>query len=112
LIDWPAVAWVVIAAIGAVIAAIAVREGLADYRSLGAQKNGRRIIARGYLRSQSFLFILETIWVVIGIPVVLDDHVTPLNPVVVGLIGTSALLAIQSFLNLRDRRRVLRSLAR
>lgn len=112
MIDWPAVAWVVIAAIGAVIAAIAVREGLADYRSLGAQTNGRRIIARGYLRSQSFLFILETTWVILGVPIVLDDHMTPLNPVVIGLIGTSALLAIQSLLNLRDRRRVLRAIAR
>lgn len=106
--DWVGAAWLLSAVAGAGIGLYALREGVADLRALGNRRNGRRIIARGYVRTQLFRLAIFSAWTIIGIPVLADGRTTPLNPVTAILVASNLALAAASLFDIRDRRRLQR----
>lgn len=107
MIDWVVLAWFVASALGAVIAGIGVREGLAEVRALGQAGNGRRTVAWDYLRTQAGRFLICLIWLLMSLPLLADDHQVELTIYTAALIFSNAALALFAFLSLRDRRSLL-----
>lgn len=106
MIDTAVVAWIASSAAGVLAAAAGVVEGAYDINALGTLRNGRRIIAIGYLRSQTIRLLISIGWLAIGLPFAFDGRDTPWNWFTVTLVGTNALLAVAAWLDLIDRRRL------
>lgn len=89
------------------IAGVGVREGIADMQALGAEANGRRIVAWDYLRSQAGRFAICLVWLLMSLPLLADANQTSLSIYTAGLIGSNAALALFAWWSLRDRRKLL-----
>lgn len=93
------VAWVAIAEFGLYLAILNGLESLADLQSLGGHRNGRRTIAIGNFRREVVRGLIALDFITIGLLVLLDYR----GVVVPGLILGSVGMALNSYLDRRDR---------
>lgn len=106
MIDGVAFAWVASSSLGILAASAGTVEGIRDLKALGKIRNGRRRIARGYIRSQVIRLAICIAWLAIGIPIAVDDQRTPLNPLTAILVASNLGLAAAAWLDLLDRRQL------
>jgi len=102
----PEQAWTVTSAAGALVAAWGVFDAVADLHAVGPIANGRRRIAKGYVRAEAIRLAIQVSWVVIGAIALLDDRAAPWSPAVVILVLTNAGLLANSLLDGIDRLRL------
>lgn len=107
-VDLVGLGWMGASLTGVAIAGIGVYEGILDIRALGTIQNGRRRIARGFVRAQLFRVIACGLWALVGAPLAFDDKLVPLNGFTAALLTANILLATSAALDLRDRRRLQR----
>lgn len=91
--------WMGLAVIGLYFAWINGRESLADYHALGGKQNGRRTIAVGNLRREIVRGLISFDFLILGVLALLEVR----GVVVPGLILASAGMALNSWLDRRDR---------
>lgn len=102
-------AWVLSAGIGAIVSGWNAYDAYLDLRALGSTRNGRRIIARGWVRRESIRFLIQLGWVAIAVPVLFRPDPEP-SLILFVLVGTNLLLLISTILDARDRLRLRRIL--
>lgn len=102
--------WTALALVGLAVSAENGWEALRDLRALGNPTNGRRILAYGHVRREAIRIMVFGLYLVIGIMAGL----TPARPgaqlsvVAAILVFTSLALILNSLLDRRDRRDLLR----
>lgn len=104
--------WTGSASIGVLIAALNLVDAMRDLRSLGVVRNGRRIIAHGWIRNEAIRLGIQAVWAFIGILALLDaaSHNAPITLLGLLFIGTNLALAVGTILDARDRRTLRRIL--
>lgn len=101
--------WTAIAFLGALIAAWNTLDAWADLRALGSLSNGRRLIARGWVRRELVRLFIQVSWALIGF-LSLSTASGEVNLIVVLLLATNAALTLNTILDARDRIRLRRIL--
>ncbi len=108
----PALVWTLVALLGAIVSLIGVADGLGDLRALHGEANGRRRLARGYLRGETIRLFIQLSWVSVGGLALLDDRPGMWSLGAVVVIAGVAGLMLNSILDRLDRRFVRRYLQR
>lgn len=107
MIDWAVAVWCAASIVALVLAAIGVRDGIADLRALRETQNGRRIVAWMHLRNQLGRLAIAIGWTALGIPALVDDRIVPWSPGIVILVAANIVLAVLAALDLRTRHQLL-----
>ena len=94
--------WTAVAVIGALFAAWNTYDAWLDLRALGPLQNGRRIIARGWVRRELFRFFIQSVWALIGVWT-LPRANGEVNVVAVLLVLTNMAVAANTVLDAKDR---------
>jgi hypothetical protein len=85
-----ALLWVASSAALLIVSGSGVRESVADMRLF--PHNGRREVAKERLVMQLGRAVIGLLWLAVGIPVLFDEPVTPLNGGVVALLASNGIL--------------------
>lgn len=94
--------WTLTASIGTLIAVWNTWDAWLDLRALGPLRNGRRLIARGWVRRELFRVFIQVSWAFIGflaLPTASDE----VTPIVLLLLSTNVAVAANTILDARDR---------
>lgn len=97
--------WTLTATFGALIAVWNTLDAWADLRALGPISNGRRIIAVGWVRRESFRVFIQATWALIGF-LSLPTASGEASPLVLLLVATNVAVAANTALDARDRIRL------
>jgi hypothetical protein len=97
--------WTASSSIGALIAALNLFDAYGDLRALGPVQNGRRIIARGWVRSEAIRLGIQLAWALVGVLALLMTRPgpAPISILTLILIGTNVALATNTILDARER---------
>ena len=98
------IAWTLFAATGLWLAYLNGMESYQDWQALGGKQNGRRTIAIGNLRREIVRGLINLAWLCIGLVALAAPDRPQVHPVAVVLVLTSAGMALNSYLDRRDRR--------
>ena len=98
------VIWTVAASIGAAIAAWATYDAWRDLQALGDVENGRRVLARGWVRREAIRFGIQAVWAAIGFLAYTSGQGSgAVNLVALLLLGTNVAVAVNTTLDVRER---------
>ena len=98
------IAWTALAVLGVYLSVLNSLESWRDYQALMGKQNGRRTIAIGNIRREVVRVTISGLWLVIGaFAIVAPNRTEEINPVAVVLVATSAGMALNSYLDRRDR---------
>lgn len=96
------IVWTLAATIGAVIAAWSIYDAYRDLRAMGAAQNGRRLIAIGWIRREVIRFGIQAVWAGIGV-LAIPNATNAVNPIALLLVATNVAVALNTFLDARER---------
>lgn len=103
-------AWTLVSLAGLLAAVWGVFDAWGDLRALEGVANGRRIIARGYLRAELIRVAIQAILLGLGIGPLLDPAPVRSSVFVLALMAVNVLLLANSVLAGIDRLRIRRTL--
>ena len=96
--------WTAAATIGALIAAWNMVDAWRDLHALGDVENGRRMLARGWVRREFIRFGIQATWAWIGFQAIpTADPNAPLSVLVVLLVGTNVAVAVNTLMDAWER---------
>lgn len=106
----PEWSWTIISAVAVAMAGWSFLDAWGDLRSLQGARNGRRTIARGYMRDELIRLLITGSWLALGIDRLTTPGESSWSLGVFVLVAGNGALAVQSILAARDRLKVRRML--
>lgn len=97
--------WTIAATIGAVIAAWNFVDAWRDLRALNSDRNGRRILALGWVRREAIRGGIQVDWAIVGILVLLGIGSALIAPM---LVASAIAVAVNTLLDAQERRQLRR----
>ena len=95
--------WFLLTGIGLAVSLRGLVDANEGARSIRNRYNGRRIVARGYRRSELLTTLKQLVLLALGIPSMLDPVPVSLSPFVLGLFALNLLGLTRTTLEWRDR---------
>ena len=99
--------WIASAVFGGVFALIARRNAQEELDNLGDITNGRRRLGNGHVRDETILFVIDALYLAMGLLFVATGREPTFNVTVLGLTLCSVLLSYSTFMRWVDRRYAL-----
>ena len=96
-------AWILLAGTGLAVSLRGLWDAHEGTRAMRNRYNGRRIVARGYRRSEALTALKQLVLIAIGIPAVLNPEPVRLSPFVLALFALNLLGLARTTLEWRDR---------
>lgn len=104
-VEWT---WTSLSVLALLTALWGLLDAWADLRAVDGEANGRRRIARGYMRAEAIRMLVSGGWLYIGLKVVGRPEPASWSEIVVVLVLTNAAILTSSLLDARDRLAVRR----
>lgn len=95
--------WLLIAGTGLAVSIRGLKDANDSVHSIRNRFNGRRIVARGYRRSEFITTLQQLVLIGLGVPAMLNPVPVSLSPFVLGLFALNLLGLARTTLEWRDR---------
>lgn len=105
-------AWMAVAILTLLVALWSWLDANQGVRRMEGRARPLQIVAAGYRRGETFAIVKALVLILLGLPATLNPEPVRLTPFVVGLMGLSLLILVNSALHFRDRLLVRRELYR
>ena len=97
------IAWFILAGTGLGVSLLGFTDAQRSVRSMRNRYNGRRVVARGFRRSEAITAVKQLVLLALGIPAMLNPEPVRLSPFVLGLFALNLLGLARTTLEWRDR---------